>query len=120
MHNERCPVCKDTVERLLRELYGEVRRNYRIKIGTLPEDYHGQRIHGQLSTIYSALQNYRGFTEFVRAQYIEADFFVPEPGFIVEFDESQHFTEPRKIALSYYPSDLKTGFSREVWIKHCD
>jgi len=120
MHNERCPVCKETVERLLREIYGEVRRNYRIKIGTLPEDYNGQRIHGQLSTIYSALQNYRGFTEFVGVRYIDADFFVPEPGFIVEFDESQHFTEPRKIALSYYPSDLKTGFSREVWMKHCD
>ncbi|WP_128693741.1 hypothetical protein [Methanoculleus taiwanensis] len=113
-------MCKDTVERLLREIYGEVRRNYRIKIGTLPEDYHGQRIYGQLSTIYSALQNCRGSTEFVRARNIEADYFVPEPGFIVEFDESQHFTEPRKIALSYYPSDLKTGFSREAWVKHCD
>jgi len=39
---------------------------------------------------------------------------------IVEFDERQHFTKPRKIALSHYPSDIDIGFSRETWMKHCD
>jgi hypothetical protein len=51
---------------------------------------------------------------------VDVDFFLPEQGMIVEFDESQHFTEPRKIALSLYPSDLEIGFSREAWMKHCD
>ena len=47
------------------------------------------------------------------------DFFIPNPGFILEFDESQHFTLPRKIALERYPDDLKMGFSRERWMMLC-
>jgi hypothetical protein len=38
------------------------------------------------------------------------DFFVPNPGFIVEFDESQHFTKPRRIALQNYPEKIELGF----------
>jgi len=120
MHNERCPACKDTVERMLRSIYGEVHSNYHIELGTRPGDYLGTPYHESLVNIFSALQQYRGFTEFVRARYVFADFFVPNPGFVVEFDESQHFTEPRRIALSTYPSDLRIGFSRETWMKHCD
>ena len=40
--------------------------------------------------------------------------------FIVEFDESQHFTEPRKIALENYPIELELGFDRKKWIKLCE
>jgi len=43
------------------------------------------------------------------------DFFVPNPGFIVEFDESQHFTKPREKALSNYPDTLNLGFDRSKW-----
>ena len=32
------------------------------------------------------------------------------------FDESQHFTSPRKLALSAYPSDQSVGFSKKRWI----
>ena len=39
---------------------------------------------------------------------------------IVEFDESQHFTAPRKKALSLYPKDLKLGFDRDRWQDLCD
>jgi len=38
----------------------------------------------------------------------------------VEFDESQHFTNPRKITIEKYPADLGLGFSREKWIKLCE
>ena len=30
------------------------------------------------------------------------DFWVPDPGFVAEFDESQHFTSPRNMALAVY------------------
>jgi hypothetical protein len=100
-------------------MYGEVRRNYRIELGTRPEDYTGTPYHDSLVSIFSALQQHRGFTELVRARHLAADFFVPDPGFVVEFDESQHFTEPRRIALSLYPADVATGFSRDAWITRC-
>ena len=94
MHNERCPNCKDMIEKMLWAIYGDVLRNYRIELGTLPKDYTRHRVHAPLSSIYFALEKYRGSTEFVRARYVDADFFVPEPGFVVEFDKTQHFTRP--------------------------
>ena len=48
------------------------------------------------------------------------DFWVPDPGFIVEFDERQHFTIPRKLALSKYPAVQPLGFPQERWIVLCE
>ncbi|MGR3174697.1 MAG: hypothetical protein ACUZ8N_08880 [Candidatus Scalindua sp.] len=45
------------------------------------------------------------------------DFFIPEPGFIVEFDESPHFTKPREI--SCYSDALTLGFNKAKWINLC-
>jgi hypothetical protein len=118
-HNERCPACKDTVEKMLKVIYGNVYRNYRINLGTLPGDYAGQPVHASLSSIFSALENYRGFTNFVRARYVDVDFFVPNPGIVIEFDESQHFTEPRKITMGNYPAAKETGYLKDQWISRC-
>lgn len=119
-HNERCKECKIRVRELLEKIYGPVITNYRIKIGTRPEDFRDYPRYPILNEIFASLQKHRGFTEFVRASYVDVDFFLPEQGMIIEFDESQHFTEPRKITLSHYPSNLEIGFSCEAWMKHCD
>jgi hypothetical protein len=123
---ERCPRCKETIKRLLEKIYGEVRENYKFNVGTHPEDFKGTLYYNELKEIYGSLQNNRGFKDFAKAKTLpNCDFYVvPKPkqkfpGFIVEFDESQHFTLPRKIALEKYPSDLKLGFNREKWIKLC-
>jgi len=119
-HDERCRKCKETVRRLLERIYGRVEENYRFEVGTRPEDYSGTPHYSKLKKIYEALQNHRGFKEFVKAKTLpHCDFFVPDPGFILEFDESQHFTLPRRIALERYPDDLKVGFRRERWIRLC-
>jgi len=119
-HNERCKECKVRVRQLLEKIYGSVIPNYRMQLGTRPEELREHPRYSVLNDIYSALQNHRGFPEFVRAAYVDVDFFLPEQKMIVEFDESQHFTEPRKIALSHYPSDCNLVFSRDTWMKHCD
>ncbi len=119
-HNERCKECKVRVRQLLEKIYGSVIPNYRIQLGTYPEDLREHPRYPVLNDIYSALQNHRGYDKFVRAAYVDVDFFLPEQKMIVEFDESQHFTEPRKIAFFHYPSDLNLGFSRDTWMKHCD
>ncbi len=120
-HNERCPACKDSIEKLLRKAYGKVKPNYRVEIGTHPDDFKGGApYYESLRKIFSALQNYRGFTIFVKTRTLpNCDFFVPSPGFILEFDESQHFTKPRAMALGLYPADLKLGFDKQKWIKRC-
>lgn len=120
-HAERCPKCKETVCKLLQKIYGEVEEGYKFETGTMPEDYKDTKHYLNLKGIYEALQIHRGFEEFVRAKTLpNVDFFVPSQNIIVEFDESQHFTVPRKIALEDYPESLELGFDKKKWIRLCE
>lgn len=120
-HDERCSECKETILKLLEKIYGKVEPNYKFEMGAHLEDFKHTPYYDKLKEIYKALQNHRGFKEFVRAKKLpHCDFFVPNPGFIVEFDESQHFTLPRKIALTQYPEKFELGFNRERWIILCE
>lgn len=120
-HDERCPECKRTIEAMLRKIYGKIEVNYKFETGTKPEDYKDTSLYPKLKEIFFELQGYRGHKDFVRSQTLpHCDFFILNPGFIVEFDESQHFTACRKISLSKYPESLELGFEREKWIKLCE
>jgi len=120
-HDERCPKCKETLRKLLENIYGKAESNYKFEIGTHPEDFWNTVYYDKLKEIYEALQNHRGFKEFVKAKTLpNCDFFVPNPGFIVEFDESQHFTLSRKIALEHYPEKLDLGFDIKRWMALCE
>ena len=120
-HNQRCKECKVRIEELLIQIYGEVKPNHNLKIPAKSEDYTESIYSKDLDAIHKALQEHQGYKNFVRAKnYIApVDFYVPEPGLIVEFDESQHFTALRKKALSLYPKDLKLGFDRDRWQDLC-
>jgi hypothetical protein len=118
---ERCPECKDTIKKLLENIYGEVRPDYKFEIKTHPENLRNTKYYEELKGIYVALQNHRGFKEFVKMETLpRCDFFVPNRRFIVEFDESQHFSLPRKITLGHYPEKLGLGFDKERWMKLCE
>lgn len=119
-HNERCPACKAAVLALLKSLHGEAHANYGMEVGVMPADFIGTPHYPSLKKIYEALQKRRGFQEFVRTKRLpNCDFFVPKPGVVVEFDESQHFTLARADALELYPEDLQLGFDRQEWINRC-
>lgn len=120
-HDERCPRCKKAIKAMLEKIYGKVETNYKFEIGTYPENFRSSPYHNNLKEIYETLQNQRGFKEFVKAKTLpNCDFFVPDPGFIVEFDESQHFTLLRKSALEHYPEKLKLEFDRKKWMTLCE
>ncbi len=117
---ERCKDCKRVVKSLLEKIYGSVKQNYQLDLGTRPVDFASASCQSALSRIYSALQRHRGFMEFVGMKTLPpSDFFVVNPGFLVEFDESQHFTELRNLGLSLYPSDLYFGFDIVGWMLRC-
>jgi hypothetical protein len=120
-HDERCSKCKETIRKFLERIYGKVEQNYKFEVGTRPEDFLNTPFYGRLKEVFEVLQNHRGFREFVKAETLmNCDFFIPSPGFIVEFDESQHFTLPRRIALGTYPDELELGFNRGKWIALCE
>ena len=119
-HNERCKECKKRVLELLEKIYGEVKEKYNLKLSSKLNELGSTEHCMPLKKIYASLQEHRGYESFVRAKELSnMDFFIPDPGFILEFDESQHFTTPRAIALENYSEQVSTGFSRGKWIELC-
>jgi len=109
------------VRQLLERIYGTCYPNYSFPWSAQARAYKGTPLFNTLQRVLGALTAYRGYSDFIRSEQLPpCDFFVPDPGFLVEFDESQHFTVPRKIALSLYPPDSNVGFSIDRWISLCD
>lgn len=120
-HDESCPQCKLAIEAMLQAIYGDVKVNYSFSVGTTPQAFSNQPYHEHLADIHRRLQEYRGHKRFVRTDTLRpCDLYVPNPGFVVEFDESQHFTAARRVALEGYPCDLQLGFDRTKWMALCD
>ena len=122
-HSERCRECKTRVRELLERIYGTCLPNHRLRWPTDLTAYSGTSIYPALRNVASALETFRGFAvgDFARSKVLApCDFWIPNPGFVVEFDESQHFTHPRKLALSAYPNEQPLGFSAARWIGLCE
>jgi len=121
VHSERCQACKKTVRALLEKLYGTVEVEKRFPIGATQADFAASPFLPELNQILARLVQARGFTDFIRTDALPTcDYFLPRPGFVLELDESQHFTPLRKVALSSYPASLPLGFDRKRWIAICE
>lgn len=122
-HSERCRECKIRVGQLLRRIYGACVRNHRFRWKTGLTAYAGTSIDPVLRNVAGALEEYRGYGmgAFVRSNVLAGcDYWVPDPGFVLEFDESQHFTQPRKLALSVYADAHPLGFAATRWLELCE
>ena len=111
-HSAHCRACKVRVRELLTAIYGECRANHQFPWPSHPEDYANTAIGDLLEEIRAALADWRGYRDFIKsAQMPPCDYFIPDPPFIVEFDENQHFSRPRGVALAHYPDEIAVGFS---------
>lgn len=120
-HSQRCAECKIRIRQLLESIYGTCMPNHRFPWSAQLAAYRDTAIFSTLKTILHSLESFRGHTGFAKVETLPpCDFFVPNPGFIVEFDESQHFTLPRKITLLLYPPDSNVRFSIARWVTLCD
>ncbi|MDP6560085.1 MAG: hypothetical protein QF619_08225 [Candidatus Binatia bacterium] len=105
---------------LLAAIYGKCRVSHSFPWPTQPTHYNGTAVGVALDRIYDGLRQLRGHRNFTRTEQMPpCDYYLPGPNFILEFDESQHFTRPRLVALSLYPPELKVGFSIGRWIDLC-
>jgi hypothetical protein len=119
-HNHSCRNCKRVIAALLARAAGPVVEQYDLRLPARLESYQDSPSFDALSAIHAALQQYRGFERFVATSALpRVDYFLPEHRVVVEFDEPQHFTEPRQISLAAYPGDLHVGYDRERWIELC-
>ena len=100
--------------------YGDCRASYSFPWSANPQDYEGTAIGEVLRQIRDGLGHLRGHREFIKSPQVPpCDFYVPDSRFVVEFDESQHFSRPRLVALSLYPTELKIGFPLARWQELC-
>ena len=121
-HSERCHACKIRVGQLLERIYGACVRNHKFAWQTGLAAYAETSIGPVLRDVAGVLERYRGYGvgAFVRTPILAGcDYWVPDPGFIVEFDESQHFTSPRKLALAVYAEGHPLGFAARRWLELC-
>jgi len=121
-HNERCKDCKKNVFEFLQKIYGEenVFQNYNLEFPNKVNEFEQNDFNSNLDKIYKRLQEHRGHQVFVRSRRLpNVDYYVKNK-FILEFDESQHFTKPRLITLENYPDKISLGFDKKKWIELCE
>ena len=119
-HRLSCRDCKSAFARLLSAAGGELREQHDLRLGAHLDDYRGTALFDALGVIHDALQRHRGFEAFVRAPRLHgADYYLLGRRIAVEFDESQHFTAPRRLSLMLYPPGLALGFDRHRWMELC-
>lgn len=120
-HPRRCAACKTALGEALGQRFAVTpgwRSGWPCRVddvGGIPE------IGGALAEIHGRLVRHRGFTNFVRVPRLPGcDWKVDAPRpFLVELDESQHFTAARAVALGAYPT-VALGFDRERWVRECE
>jgi len=119
-HSEHCRACKERVRQLLAAIYGDCQVGYSFSWPAQPKDYKDTPIGDLLRQICQRLEELRGHRDFVKSlQVPPCDFYVANPPFILEFDESQHFTHARHVSLSHYPPEVKVGFPVSRWKELC-
>lgn len=69
--------------------------------------------------LFTALSSYRGNTSFAKSNIsLRCDFVCESQKLIIEYDERQHFSEARRIALMSYPQ-ISLNYDRGLWIRAC-
>lgn len=66
------------------------------------------------------IHNYRGDSKFAKENYkLKCDFVCDSKRVIFEYDERQHFSMARKIALESYVDNVDMHYDAHLWIKAC-
>ncbi len=76
-------------------------------------------LSGPYEQLYSALSSYRGNSTFAKKNVsLRCDFVCEGQKLIIEYDERQHFSEARRIALLSYPQ-IPLNYDRTKWVQAC-
>lgn len=75
---------------------------------------------GIYKAVTDALSAYRGNRDFARkGKSLLCDFVIESQKLIIEYDERQHFSEARRVALFAY-LEIPVPYAREFWMRACE
>jgi hypothetical protein len=107
---------KQALQRVLQHRFDEIKVNHPFDWLGVPEIQAESDLVRQLR---ERLASYRSFNNFsTPGRALRCDFYIPRANLIIEYDERQHFTEPRALTLELYPS-LSLGFDPRRWLNAC-
>jgi hypothetical protein len=119
-HSGHCRGCKEQARRLLAARYGDCHVSHSFPWPAKVQDYEHTAIGKTLWQIHTGLGDLRGYRDFSKsAQVPPCDYYISSPPFILEFDESQHFSHARLVSLMLYPAEFRAGFSISRWRELC-
>jgi hypothetical protein len=120
LHSAHCRACKEHVREILTANYGECQVNHGFPWPAYPEAYRNTAIGDLLERIRAALGDFRDRRDFIKSPQVPpCDYYISDPPFILEFDESQHFTGARQVTLANYPVEIPVGFPLSRWRELC-
>ena len=106
---------KKALKRILEQEFGKVEVEYGFNWLVVPNE---ASMDETITRLRQKLIRHRGFHDFYKeGRKLKLDFYVPNCRVVIEYDERQHFTEPRALCLEGYPNDLTPGFDRKKWIE---
>lgn len=106
---------KEYLQDLLYNIFGQVETEKTYDWATTP------RKENTYADIIANIEKMCGTRSFADNKCnLKFDFACEKQKVIIEYDEQQHFTKQRKIALKSYPSDIHLYYSKEIWLKACD
>lgn len=124
-HAESCKKCKAALLKALQIEHGEVIQQWKPEWPCQIDDLYVLDVltpsaKKSLKQIFKALRTYRGHRDFVKRRKIPAcDYYIPSLNRLLEFDESQHFSAPRSLTFTYYPTRIRLGFNKSEWLDRC-
>ena len=109
---------KNALKNVLEQLFGQVYTEATFDWLVVPDQ---SSMNGVLSGMHEALVSFRGYENFsTPRRKLQCDFFIPSENLIIEYDEKQHFTEPRAISFGFYPENISFGFDTGYWKDECN
>ena len=108
---------KQALQRVLEDRFNEITVNHPFDWLVVPEIHAECDLVRRLRERLASHRNFNNFSTPGRA--LRCDFYIPRVNLIIEYDERQHFTEPRALTLELYPSTLSLGFDARRWLNAC-
>ena len=109
---------KHALKNILKQLFGQVDTEATFDWLVVPDQ---SSMNDVLSGMHEALVAFRGYENFsTPGRKLQCDFFIPSENLIIEYDERQHFTEPRAISFDFYPENISFGFDTGYWKNECN